>query len=188
MVCHSLSQDVVAWGIKDLKLPPPEQAPVKPDHPVDVVVVVVVVLVEQVCPAKGAEGGERGTPEVVEQVSPVQGEEGEEQEVSETVRPALILLAETVEGAGRTGDLEEGEEELGQGHIRLMVEHHLTLVSNTCMYMCNSLHTIRYMFNKGRDTKLFLVIENKIHIYVVLYHLCYSREVHFLTMILHCYL
>ena len=90
-------------------------------------VVAAVVLVERVCPVQGAEGGERGTPEVVEQVSPVQVEEGEEREVP---------VAETVEGAGRTGDLEEGEEEeLGQGHICLMVEHHVTLVSN--MYMCH---------------------------------------------------
>ena len=78
---------------------------------------------------------------MVQQVSPVPGEEAEEQEIPVAATLALIPLAETAEGAGMTGDLEEeGEEQLGQGHICLMVEHPLTLVNSDQLCTHNSLH------------------------------------------------
>ena len=129
---HSLSQDVVAMETKDLQLPPAEQGSVKRDHPGPVDKVVAVALqLKLVCPVQGAEEGERGTREVVQEVSPVPEEEAEEREVSVAATLALISLTEIAVGAGMTGDLgEEGEEELDQGHICLMAEHHLTRVNS----------------------------------------------------------
>ena len=54
----------------------------------------------------------------------------------------VIHLVETVERAGGTGDLEEGEG-LDQDHICSMAEDRLILVSYTCA--CNSTHIPKYM-------------------------------------------